>query len=58
VRAALVSQWQRALADPFTPQTGAGEDTRRLRCPGVALDSLAGLLSVDPDHVAFKELDA
>jgi hypothetical protein len=58
VRAALVSQWQRALAEPFTPQTGAGEETRRLRCPGVALDSLAGLLSVDPDHVAFKELDA
>jgi predicted phage baseplate assembly protein len=58
VHAALVSKWQRALADPFTPQTGAGEDTRRLRCPGVALDHLAGLLSIDPDHVAFKELDA
>ncbi len=57
VRAAVIASWQRALADPFTPQTGAGEGTLRLQCPAVAIDALAGLLSVSAEHITFTELE-
>jgi len=56
VRGARIKQWQRAIADPFQLQSGAGENGTRLACPGPALDREAGLLSLDPQHITFAEL--
>lgn len=58
VRAVLVRNLGRAIADPFTIEDGVVVSDGRVLCPGPAPGVLAGLLSIDPARITFRELAA